>query len=130
MKRFLFLSIALLFCVEVIAQDLIMVSGHVMDSYGDPLIGAVVIVKGSASEGAITDINGNYKILCRKGATLVCSYIGLNSSAKMVKNNSTINFTLTEPVVETSCTSDLCNQENHMLLWDGIFNQNEYLYSR
>lgn len=70
MKRFLFLSIALLFCVEVIAQNLIMVSGHVMDSYGDPLIGAVVIVKGSASEGAITDINGNYKILCRKGATL------------------------------------------------------------
>lgn len=37
-----------------------------MDSYGDPLIGAVVIVKGSASEGAVTDQNGNYKILAEK----------------------------------------------------------------
>lgn len=129
MKRFLFLSIALLSCAVAIAQNLILVKGYVRDSYGDPLIGAVVMVKGSASDGTLTDMNGRYQILCRKGATLVCSYIGLNSSAKMVKDNPNINFTLSEPVVETFFTSDLCDQDSRLLPWDRIFNQNEYLYS-
>ncbi len=42
---------------------------------GEPLIGAIVMVKGT-STGTSTDVDGNYVIKAEKGATLVFSYVG------------------------------------------------------
>lgn len=49
--------------------------GTVLDSEGEPLIGASVLVKGSG-EGAATDIDGNFTIKAAPGAKLIVSYVG------------------------------------------------------
>nr|WP_298671878.1 TonB-dependent receptor [uncultured Prevotella sp.] len=51
------------------------VTGKVLDEKGDPIVGATVRVKGS-SEGAITDLDGNFSIDAPAGSTLEISYIG------------------------------------------------------
>ena len=53
-------------------------SGVVVDSQGEPIIGASVVQKGTTS-GAITDIDGNFTITADPGALLVVSYIGYTS---------------------------------------------------
>ena len=51
------------------------VSGTVFDVANEPIIGASVLVKGTAT-GAITDLDGNFQLSAQPGATLVISYIG------------------------------------------------------
>lgn len=51
------------------------ISGVVVDTTGEPVIGASVLEKGT-SNGTITDINGNFKLNVRPGATLTITYIG------------------------------------------------------
>ena len=71
--RMLMLCAVAFFSMNVMAQTTI--SGHVKDDMGEDLIGAYVTVKGTQS-GAVTDIDGNFKVECKAGATLVFSYIG------------------------------------------------------
>lgn len=54
------------------------VKGTVVDDKGEPLIGAVVKVKGSKT-GVNTDVNGNYSVKCAPNATLEFSYVGCES---------------------------------------------------
>ena len=66
---------ALLFCVHVHAQDLI-VKGHVADPTGAPSIGANIIVIGTTT-GTITDYDGNFTLkVADKKAVLRIGYIG------------------------------------------------------
>ena len=53
----------------------ITVTGEVIGSDGEPVIGASVVVKG-AHQGVSTDIDGKFSLTAPKGATLVISYIG------------------------------------------------------
>ena len=53
-------------------------SGTVLDDSGMPIIGASVVEKGS-SNGAITDIDGNFTLSVEPGTTLVVSYLGYKS---------------------------------------------------
>lgn len=72
------LSILFLFCaVNIYAQKghPVSVKGTVVDQNQDPLIGASVIEKGTTN-GVITDIDGNFSLQVRKGATLQISYVG------------------------------------------------------
>ncbi len=71
------------------------VSCLVVDSQGEPLIGATVAVKGTSTATA-TDIDGNYALKARKGDTLVFSYIGFASQEHKVGDNPTIDVTMTE----------------------------------
>lgn len=58
------------------AQNRLEVSGTVTDaSTGEPLIGVSIKETGTAN-GAVTDLDGNYKLSVRPGATLAFSYIG------------------------------------------------------
>ena len=50
-------------------------SGKVVDSNGEPIIGASVIVKGTVI-GVMTDIDGKFTIKAQNGATLEVSCIG------------------------------------------------------
>ena len=68
------------------------VKGQVSDSEG-PVIGATVKVKG-ASTGSVTDIDGNYSISVRPGATLTFSYLGLQTKEVKVGSQRVINVTL------------------------------------
>mgnify|MGYP002522809887 FL=1 len=51
------------------------VSGTVVDSNGEPVIGASVVVKGT-STGAVTDIDGKFTFVAEPGKTIEVSYIG------------------------------------------------------
>lgn len=68
---------------------------------GEPVIGATVQVKGS-SEGAITDLDGNYSIKASPGQTLVISYLGYTTQEIKVGKSSTINVQLQEDSKELS----------------------------
>ena len=69
---FLFLAV-MLFALDVSAQSTI--SGKVVDTNGEEIISATVLVKGSQG-GTVSDFDGNFKVQCEPGATLVISYIG------------------------------------------------------
>lgn len=57
------------------AQTRTTVKGTVIDEDGEPLIGAVVTVKGT-NVSTVTDIDGRYELPAEKGATLVITFIG------------------------------------------------------
>lgn len=61
-------------CIAM-AQQTNKVTGVVQDVAG-PVIGASVVEKGNATNGTITDMDGNFTLDVPKGATLVISYIG------------------------------------------------------
>ncbi len=57
------------------ASQTIKVKGIVKDGTG-PVIGATVIEKGT-SNGTVTDLDGNFTLTVKSGATLVVSYVGM-----------------------------------------------------
>lgn len=69
------------------------VTGTVVDAEG-PVIGASVVEKGNPSNGAITDLDGNFEVNVPQGATLVISYIGYKTQEIKVGNQSRIDVTL------------------------------------
>ena len=73
MRRVLFSSALLLVSSLTFAQS--KVSGTVKDANGEPLIGVSVVEEGT-NNGAVTDMNGNYKLDVKPGAKLKISYIG------------------------------------------------------
>ena len=62
------------------------VSGTVLDDLGEGLPGATVKEKGNANNGAITDMDGHFKVKVAEGAILVISYIGFDTQEVAAKN--------------------------------------------
>lgn len=69
------------------------VKGSVADPAGEPIIGATIMEKGSKN-GAITDIDGNFKLKADAKAMLEVSYIGYETQT--VKAAPTLNIVLNE----------------------------------
>ena len=79
------------------AQD-ITVKGVVKDSkFGDPIIGASVLVKGTTN-GTISDMDGNFTLATPKDGTLTISYIGYKSQEIPVNGQQNLNIILDEDV--------------------------------
>ncbi len=72
------------------------IKGTIKDSAGEPIIGANVILKGDATVGSITDIDGNFDLSVPSNATLQVSYIGYNTQDVPIGNKSFLNITLKE----------------------------------
>lgn len=73
-------AIPVVTAVPASAQDAVMnISGTVFDQSGEPVIGATVMEKGTAN-GTATDIDGNFSIKVKRGATLVISYVGCQTA--------------------------------------------------
>lgn len=82
--------------VTEIAQQSVSVSGTVKDREGEPMIGVSILEKGT-SNGAITDLNGNFKLNIRNNqSVLLISYIGYKSQEVTVGANRNFNITLQE----------------------------------
>lgn len=92
----LLLFLAFAMCVQ--AQSTKEVSGVVKDVSGEPIIGVTIVVKGDATLGTISDIDGGYKLkIPGKKATLVFSYIGYKTEEKVVEANANkLDIVLTE----------------------------------
>ena len=59
-----------------LAQELMKVTGLVVDQNSEPLIGVTVKVKGDNKNGTVTGLDGDFSIMVQKGKTLVFSYLG------------------------------------------------------
>jgi TonB-linked SusC/RagA family outer membrane protein len=98
MKQKLLIILMTLFSHVVWAQDFT-VRGKVSsqdDNMGIP--GASIIVKGT-STGTVTDIDGNYNITIPANATLLCSFVGMETQEVVVAGRSQINI-----ILQTSTT--------------------------
>ena len=93
--RLLMLLAGVFFALDVSAQTTI--NGHVKDDTGEGIIGASVVVKGT-SNGTVTDFDGNFKLQCQQGATLVITYIGFNPQEVKAKDG--LDITLKEDVAQ------------------------------
>ena len=62
------------------------IKGVVKDSYGETIIGASVIVKGTTT-GTVTDMDGNFSLDVPVGTTLEVSYVGYLTQAVFVNSN-------------------------------------------
>ena len=92
-----FITICLLLVSAVtFAQKKIEVTGIVMDTNKEPLVGVNVTVKDQAGLGAITDINGRYKINIEEYSRLVFSYIGFDKQEVLVKRQNIVDVVLKE----------------------------------
>lgn len=69
------------------------VTGHIIDSEG-PVIGASVVEKGNPKNGAVTDLDGNFTLNVKPGATLVVSYVGYKTQEIPIGNQSDFAITL------------------------------------
>lgn len=90
---FLFTLLLLLCCVPGFAQT-ISLSGTVVDSAGEPLIGVNVSIKGTTT-GTITDLDGKYTLQApNSNSIVVFSYIGYKSEEVPVGSKTIIDMTL------------------------------------
>lgn len=71
------------------------VTGTIVDSNGEPLIGVSIVVKGTTS-GTITDIDGNYTLTVPEDATLQFSYVGFRNEEMSVSGQDALNLTMVE----------------------------------
>nr|MBC8457174.1 carboxypeptidase-like regulatory domain-containing protein [Deltaproteobacteria bacterium] len=93
MKKIFILSCLLLVANILLAQD-VTITGTVTGAEdGAPIPGANVVVKGTTI-GSITDLDGNYTITAPGDATLVFSFVGLQTMEIPVGNQTTINVAL------------------------------------
>lgn len=64
-----------------------LVKGTIVDETGEPIIGAtVLVVGGSATQGTVADMDGNFSIKVKPGAKLKISYIGFADQVVPAKN--------------------------------------------
>lgn len=70
------------------------ITGQVVDSKGEPLIGVSILVKGT-TDGAITDLDGNYRIVTKSNNPIIIySYIGYKTQEIPLKGQTAINITM------------------------------------
>jgi TonB-linked SusC/RagA family outer membrane protein len=99
-KQYLLCMILGLLPMFVAAQDAT-VHGVVKDAAGEPLIGAVVALKGNSAIGVVTDIDGKFSLKAPAGShTLVVSYLGMVTQEVNVQGNAELNIILKEDVAQ------------------------------
>lgn len=90
MGRIGLLLLFLISTMYVQAQGVRNVSGMIKDASGDPLIGVNVTVKGDATLGTISDMDGEYSLkIPREKVTMVFSFIGYKTLEKSIDANTT-----------------------------------------
>lgn len=106
-QRFLYLCLVFLLVsmtsvwagntIETTFANVKTLKGTVVDSKGEPLIGATVLVQGTTL-GTITDVEGKFSVQASVGATLEFSYLGYSTVIYKVKTLGDIFITMTEDV--------------------------------
>ncbi|MGV8827264.1 MAG: SusC/RagA family TonB-linked outer membrane protein [Breznakibacter sp.] len=73
------------------------VSGTVVDTNNEPLIGVTVTIV-NTNQGVVTDFNGSYTIAADPKSVLQFSFVGFESKTMAVANQKVINVTLAESI--------------------------------
>lgn len=96
-------------------QQVKKITGKVVDSKGEPIIGASVLVKGTGT-GTVTDIDGRFTVEAAAGSTLEISFIGYTTQSVQVTSANTYNVTLhddTQALDEVVVTAMGIKKERH-----------------
>ena len=93
--RLLYLLLALLAGTCVRAQNT--VTGTIIDTDGNPMIGATVLIVGSGG-GAATDLDGRYQLQAQPTDSLRVSYTGYANQTQPVGTRTQIDFNLQSDV--------------------------------
>jgi len=103
MRNLLLITMIALFSVSMSYGQGRVVTGTVTEAdTGDPIPGANVVVKGTAS-GSVTDIDGKYSVsISDEDAVLVFSFVGFVSQEMAVGNQSVIDIVLASDVTALS----------------------------
>lgn len=80
---------------EMITQQKKKVTGVVVDTSGEPVVGATIVENGTTN-GTTTGIDGEFAIDAAQNATLTISYIGYTSQSVSVSGTSSIHIQLAE----------------------------------
>lgn len=93
-KILLFITFLLSLNISALAQNGRTITGKIVDETGEPLIGATIQIKGSAT-GTASDIDGNFSIsVPARSNVLVFSYVGYTSEEVTVNNQTYLNVQL------------------------------------
>ena len=97
MRRFKLLlsAMAVLLSAAFASAQNITIRGSVLDQQSYPVIGATVMVPGTAN-GTVTDANGEYVITAPAGGKLQASVIGFKTQTVDIAGRVSINFVLSE----------------------------------
>ena len=102
MKKFLLMFMFFFLAAAGVMYAQQSVSGKITDgSNGDPIPGANVLEKGT-SNGTVTDIDGNYTLSVKSGATLVVSFIGYATQEVVVGSRGVVDVSMQVDVTELS----------------------------
>ena len=93
-KLWVTMAMVLALTFPALAQK-ITVHGSVIDEYGEPLIGATVMEKGTTN-GTAADIDGNFELSVNPNSTLVVSYVGYDPMDVAVKGRENIRVEMKE----------------------------------
>ena len=75
--RIYMLFAVIMFCMSAVAQTNYMVAGTVMDEKGESLIGVTITDKDKKITGAVTDLDGKFRIKnVPNNTTLLFTYVG------------------------------------------------------
>lgn len=97
MKKFLITYMLLLgFSLSVFAQETVEVTGTVTDANNEPMIGVTVSVANFPGLGAITDVDGKYKIKMQPYNRLDFTFIGYTKVEVLVKDQRVVDVTMKE----------------------------------
>ena len=95
MRKKLFLILAMLLSAIISFAQNVGISGTVVDSNGEPLIGVSVIVKGTTT-GTMTDLDGKFSLNVPSDAVLEISSIGYVTQSMPVGSTRVFNVTLAD----------------------------------
>lgn len=95
-----FMPIQSISAKPAITQQSKNVTGKILDEFGEPIIGANVVEKGTTN-GTITDIDGNYSLAVNNPdrAVLQFSFIGYTTKEESVKGKTAIDVALDPSVI-------------------------------
>ncbi|MCD7937543.1 MAG: SusC/RagA family TonB-linked outer membrane protein [Tannerellaceae bacterium] len=97
---YLLALLSIILCIPLQAQsDKKTISGVVLDTEQEPVIGATIVLKGTPA-GTITDLDGRFQLEVTPGATLVVSYIGCTTQEIRVTQQTEYKIVLQEDALD------------------------------
>lgn len=93
-NKLLLSSLLLFFFIPVMAQESISVSGRVIDNNTRNGIPSVNISVKGGKIGAVTDVNGSFRINVPRGATLVFSSVGYSAQEQIIAGTEPLTIVL------------------------------------
>jgi TonB-linked SusC/RagA family outer membrane protein len=88
-KRLLFMLAILFVGIQSVRAQSGTIKGKITDEKGEPVIGATIRVKGT-NKGAVSDMNGNFKVSADNKAMLIFSAVGMKTIEKSAQDGQTV----------------------------------------